>query len=88
MTPRRAVTTQPRFTLGEFERMVDAAVFCPDRRIELLFGELHELSPIGPCHRRAVVFLTEWARDSMAGLRDRLPLLSPDCGLKVGLLFA
>ena len=66
------MSTIARFTLDEYDRMIDAGVFNPDRRIELLFGELHEMSPIGPRHRRIVVLLTEWANDSTAGLRDRL----------------
>ncbi|HET6882899.1 MAG TPA: Uma2 family endonuclease [Pirellulales bacterium] len=66
------MSTVARFTLEEFDRMVDAAVFNPDRRIELIFGALHEMSPVGPRHRRIVVLLTEWANDLTAGLRDRL----------------
>ncbi len=66
------MSTQVRFTLDEFDRMIDAAVFDPDRRIELIFGELREVSLIGECHRRVIVLLTEWAIDATAGLRDRL----------------
>lgn len=66
------MSTQPRFTLDEYDRMIDAAVFNPDRRIELIFGELHEMSPIGPRHRRIVVLLTEWANDFTSKLRERL----------------
>ena len=66
------MSTQTRFTLDEFDRMIDAAVFNPDRRIELLFGELLEMSPIGERHRRVIVLLTEWAGDATAQLRDRL----------------
>lgn len=64
--------TLARFTLDEYDRMLDAAVFEPDRRIELIFGALHEMSPVGPRHRRMVVLLTEWANDLTAALRDRL----------------
>ena len=37
-----------RFTVDEYERMVDARVFAPDDRIELIEGEIIELAPIGP----------------------------------------
>lgn len=66
------MSTLARFTLAEYDRMIDAAVFDPDRRIELIFGALHEMSPVGPRHRRIMVLLTEWASDATAQHRGRL----------------
>lgn len=66
------MSTLARFTLDEYDRMLDAAVFAPDRRIELIFGALHEMSPVGPRHRRMMVLLSEWANDITAALRHRL----------------
>ncbi|TMQ21741.1 MAG: Uma2 family endonuclease [Candidatus Rokuibacteriota bacterium] len=43
-----------RFTVDEYERMVDARVFAPHDRIELIEGEIIEMAPIGPPHESAV----------------------------------
>src|SRR5438132_177989 len=39
-----------RFTSAEFQRMATAGVFVEDDRLELLDGEIVEMSPIGPRH--------------------------------------
>ena len=41
-------------TVDEFERMVDAGVFAPDRRLELIDGEIVDMSPIGSAHQACV----------------------------------
>jgi Uma2 family endonuclease len=68
------MSTIARLTLDEYYRMVDAAVFEHDRRIELIHGELREMSPIGDGHREAVNALTnDWVMaQSTAELRARL----------------
>jgi len=38
------------FTVQEYERMAEAGVFPPDARLELLAGEIVEMSPIGKRH--------------------------------------
>ena len=43
-----------RFTVDEFERMVDAGVFASDDRVELIEGEIIEMTPIGPPHASIV----------------------------------
>jgi Uma2 family endonuclease len=61
-----AVQTQPArrtFTADEFERMAAAGVFGPEERVELIRGEIVEMSPIGPGHGAGV-----------AGLNKRLVL--------------
>lgn len=46
-----AVSLQRRlFTADEFERMAEAGVFGEDERVELLGGEIVQMSPIGPRH--------------------------------------
>ncbi len=47
------VTTH-RFTVDEYHRMGDAGIFPPDARVELLDGEIVEMSPIGPRHAGCV----------------------------------
>jgi Uma2 family endonuclease len=47
-----------RFSVDEFERMVDAGVFAPDDRLELIEGEVIEMTPIGDPHASVVDRLT------------------------------
>lgn len=55
------MSTIARLTLDEYDRMIKRAVFERDRRIELIYGELREMSPIGDRHRDAVNALTnDW----------------------------
>ena len=56
------MSTITRLTLDEFDRMIDASVFNRERRIELIHGELRDMSPIGDRHRDAVnVLNNDWA---------------------------
>ncbi|HQU42791.1 MAG: hypothetical protein B7Z73_09605 [Planctomycetia bacterium 21-64-5] len=66
------MSTLARLTLPEYYRMIDAAVFDRERRIELIHGELREMSPIGDPHRDAVNALTEWAVDGTVAHRKKL----------------
>ncbi len=57
-----AVETEPLrrlFTADEFERMAAAGVFREDERLELIRGEIVEVSPIGPGHGACVDILTK-----------------------------
>jgi len=42
------------FTVGEFYQMADAGIFSEDDRVELLAGEIVEMSPIGSRHASCV----------------------------------
>ncbi|MGH7137827.1 MAG: Uma2 family endonuclease [Pirellulales bacterium] len=68
------MSTIARLTLDEYDRMIARAVFERDRRIELIHGELREMSPIGDPHRDAVNVLTnDWfAAQSTADFRARV----------------
>lgn len=46
--------TRHQISLEEFHRMVEAGVFPEDLRLELVEGELLEMSPIGPKHAATV----------------------------------
>lgn len=46
------------FTVDEFERMGAAGIFHPDDRLELIGGEIIEMSPIGSSHAACVKFLS------------------------------
>jgi Uma2 family endonuclease len=55
--------TTAKFTLEQYERMVDSGAFDAPypRHIELLSGELVEMSTIGFRHANAVTHLVEWS---------------------------
>ena len=44
-------------TLDEYERMCEAGVFEPDARIELIGGEIVDMTPPGPAHESSVARL-------------------------------
>jgi Uma2 family endonuclease len=45
-------------TVEEYDRMVEAGVFAADRRLELIGGEIVDMSPIGSAHEACVDRLT------------------------------
>jgi Uma2 family endonuclease len=47
-------------TVDEYERMGEAGIFHPDGRLELLEGEIYEMSPIGSLHAACVDFLSSF----------------------------
>ena len=47
------------FTAAEFERMDAAGVFGPEERLELIDGEIVEMTPVGPGHGAAIACLTK-----------------------------
>ncbi len=44
------VQTKHRFSVKEYYRMAETGVLPPDARVELLNGEIIDISPIGPFH--------------------------------------
>src|SRR5947209_709365 len=44
-------------SVDEYERMGEAGIFHPDDRLELLEGEIYEMSPIGSPHAACVDLL-------------------------------
>jgi len=51
--------TRRRFTVAEYHQMAEASIFAEDDRVELLEGEIVEMSPIGRIHAAEVIRLTE-----------------------------
>lgn len=61
-------TSRRRFTAMEFERMAEAGIFGPEERVELIDGEILEMSPIGPGHGSCV---TNATKKLILGVGDR-----------------
>ena len=56
-----------RFTVEEYHRMGEAGVFSEDHRVELIEGEIVEMTPIGSRHQACVDRLTELFSGQVAG---------------------
>ena len=59
-TPPDTEPTRRRFTVDEFQRMGEAGIFAPDERVELIDGEVIEMTPVGPRHISTVIRLTRY----------------------------
>jgi len=78
------------FTLAEYERICEAGVFEPGTRVELIRGEIVDMSPIGPKHRATVARLDRlfnrlvgdaalvWPQGNPVPLPESESLLQPD----------
>ncbi len=57
------MSTAVRFTAEQFDRVMDGAVFRddPDRRFELILGEIREMVHPGPLHENIIDLLAEWS---------------------------
>jgi Uma2 family endonuclease len=49
--------THHRFTVDDYHKMVDAGILTEDHRVELLDGEIIEITPISPRHVACVIRL-------------------------------
>jgi len=52
--------TRHRFTVDEYHRMGEAGIFHEDDRVELIDGQVAEMTPIGPEHAACVDDLARW----------------------------
>ena len=50
-------TAQHRFNVSEYYRMAETGVLAYDARVELLDGQIIDMSPIGPFHGKVTKFL-------------------------------
>ena len=67
-----------RFTVDEYHRMGEVGIFSEDDRVELLVGDIVEMSPIGPLHAGTVGRLTALFSSRLGGeaiVRVQNPLL-------------
>ena len=65
-------------TVDEFQGMAEAGYFSPDERLELIRGEIVEMTPIGDPHAFAVMMVV----DALAALRPKA-ILSPQNPLRL-----
>ena len=74
-----STSTSLRLTLKDFNRMVAEDAFRPlgRRRIELIYGELREVTPPGPTHAEAVDRLVRWTTDGVSGREVRSRVQNP-----------
>jgi Uma2 family endonuclease len=69
-----------RFTVDEFSRMAEAGLFLEQPRVELVDGEVIQMTPIGPRHARCVTFLVEWLVSRLTGRALLFPQVSIHLG--------
>ncbi|HEX9989189.1 MAG TPA: Uma2 family endonuclease [Chloroflexia bacterium] len=81
------------FSLEEYERMCEAGVFEPDANLELIRGEIIEMTPPGPPHAASVARLTRlfvrsvgdnalvWPQGNPIGLPQSKSMPQPDIAL-------
>lgn len=57
------MNTALQITIAEYDRLIKKGFFDQfrDRRIELIRGELRQMSPPGPVHEEAIDVLTRWS---------------------------
>ena len=72
-----------RFTVDEYHRMGDAGIFSEDDRVELLAGEIVEMSPIGPLHagtvgRLTALFSSQLGTEVLVSVQNLLLLRTED----------
>ncbi len=65
------MSTTAKFTLDEYERIVQSGAL-DKRRLELIRGEIREMSPIGPEHEDVVDQLTDWSAQEPVKKKVRL----------------
>lgn len=54
------VQTQHRFSVKDYYRMAETGLLSPDARVELLDGQIIDMSPIGPFHAGVVKYLARF----------------------------
>jgi Uma2 family endonuclease len=69
-----------RFTVEEYHRMGEVGILTEDDRVELIDGEVVEMTPIGAAHARCVMFLNEAFVRGLAGRA----VVSPQNSIRLG----
>jgi Uma2 family endonuclease len=69
-----------RFTVDEFHRMAETGILSPDDRVELINGEIVEMTPVGPRHAACVRGIALWLHE----LLGREAIVSVQSPIAVG----
>jgi Uma2 family endonuclease len=72
-------TTKKLFTVRDYHRMAEAGIFGPEERVELIEGEILEMSPIGHRHPISVnranrLFITKAGDRAVVSIQNSLEL--------------
>lgn len=81
METRPPAAVRKRWTRREYEQLGKLGIFLPDERLELIEGEIIELTPQGSGHATAVVLTSEAIRERLEPgyfVRVQLPLALDD----------
>ena len=76
-----AVVTRHRLTVSDFYKMAEVGILTDEDRVELIEGELIEMSPMGPLHAGVGDLLEEILRSALgqvATVRSQKPLRLDD----------
>ena len=65
-----------RLTVHDYYRMAEAGILAPDARVELIAGEVLDMTPAGSRHAGCVAFLTH-ALSSALGARAVVSVQNP-----------
>ena len=68
--------TRHRLTVADYHQMAESGILGPDDRVELIAGEVLDMSPIGSLHAALVRALARWLTDSV-GLRAIVAVQDP-----------
>jgi Uma2 family endonuclease len=69
------MSTVTRITVADYDRMIAEGYFPPGpkrHRVELIDGELLQMSPIGPLHEEIVDILNEWSMTNVPRKKVRV----------------
>src|SRR5215510_7245885 len=75
----RAEIPKKLFTVAEYYKMAEVGILDPDDRVELLEGEIVEMSPVGPRHINCVnratnIFAKRLGDRAIVSVQNPLPL--------------
>ena len=80
-TERLSLVRNRRFTVAEYHKMIETGILGEDEHVELLEGEIVQMSPQEKPHARAMAKLNRWFTQGVGDeyvVRPQLPLTLPD----------